>query len=128
MLCFNIAQGQSVGVIFGEPTGLSAKYKHVDAGLAWSFVDDKYCDLHADYLLFMPITDKWYSSWDVTFGWGARIKFAEEYRFGLRFPIGMLYCVDSWELFGEVAPIMDFYPKSELKFNAGIGVRYNFVK
>lgn len=49
-------------------------------------------------------------------------------RVGIRAPIGLAYLFPerSWEIFGEVAPILDFTPSTRVEFNAGFGIRYYF--
>jgi hypothetical protein len=131
-----------LGIIVGEPTGLSFKTwlsgrAALDAAAAWS-LDDSELTLHADYL----VTDftgfkvrqgrlGWY------YGLGGRFKSVDndhaddnddedEDRLGIRFPFGLTYLFQTQplEVFGEVVPIMDLVPETELEMNLGIGIRY----
>jgi hypothetical protein len=125
ILWFNFASAQSVGVIAGEPTGISAKYKSFDAGMGWSFVDESFLDVHVDRLsYFKNVFQTKQYPFDFFWGYGVRMKFADQFRIGARFPIGLSYSLQRWEFFGEIAPILDFYPASQIKINGGIGVRY----
>lgn len=44
---------------------------------------------------------------------------------GIRIPVGVSYEFPSapFDVFGEIAPIVDLAPETELAFNAGVGVR-----
>lgn len=60
--CSSLAQdrGFGLGVILGEPTGLSGKYwvsskNAIDGGLAWSFRRSGFFHVHADYLWHFPL-------------------------------------------------------------------------
>ncbi len=53
-------RGFGLGVILGEPTGLSGKYwtsstNAIDGGLAWSFRHAGFFHVHADYLWHYPL-------------------------------------------------------------------------
>jgi hypothetical protein len=52
------AQSSEIGIIIGEPTGLSAKFwtggrTAADFGVAWSFSGSGSIHLHSDYLLHL---------------------------------------------------------------------------
>ncbi len=125
-----------IGVILGEPTGLSAKVwlsqkTAVDMGLAYSFDQPADFHLHGDFLFhnfdLLPVDN---GQLPVYFGVGARVKFERraDTRCGVRFPVGLAYMFANTpvDVFVEVAPIMDFTPKTKLAFNGGVGVRYFF--
>jgi hypothetical protein len=129
--------GFGVGVIAGEPTGLSLKawldeHSAVDAGLAWSFSDHTSFHIHADYLWhnfsLLPVSE---GQLPVYVGVGARIKVRDQNddtRFGVRIPVGLAYHFPNVpvDLFAEVAPVLDLAPRTRFSLNGGVGVRYYF--
>jgi hypothetical protein len=128
--------GLGVGVIIGDPTGLSMKYwlseeTAVDMAAAWSFQDDGYFDLHSDFLFhkfdLIPV-DK--GELPLYFGVGGRIDVPGhgDTRLGVRIPVGLAYEFGDApvEVFAEVAPIVDVVPATQLRWNGGIGVRFYF--
>jgi len=132
-----------LGVIMGEPTGLSAKYwmsqaNAIDFGVAWSFKGEGQFHLHADYLYHKYDIFKVDSgSLPLYFGIGGRLRFDNDdprfdddndVRLGLRIVLGLEYVVEDYpmSLFFEIAPIMDFVPETEGDINGGLGIRYVF--
>ena len=125
-----------VGLMVGEPTGLSLKYFFnstfaIDGGLGWAFHDGTDFQIQSDVLWhkFDLVT---LSQGQLPFyiGVGARVKFQEnaEDRIGLRVPVGVSYIFDDLPLdvFFEVAPILDFTPSTRGGFSAAIGARWWF--
>lgn len=121
-----------VGVLLGEPTGVTVKYWNsarsaVDIGAAWSLTDrDEALHLHSDYLLH-----SWFANDDnlaFYYGIGARIIFADESSAGLRIPVGLnlLFETIPFDIFVEAAPIIDLTPDVEFAGNGGVGIRYYF--
>jgi hypothetical protein len=126
-----------LGVIFGEPTGVSFKYWTsrtiaFDAAAAWSFVNGGSFQIHADLL---------FHSFDVFrvergrmalyYGFGGRVKTktdTEGARVSFRLPIGISYELERApvEIFVEVAPMLDLTPKTQGNIGGGIGFRYYF--
>jgi hypothetical protein len=124
-----------LGVILGEPTGLSAKYwmsnvNALDFGAAWSFEGDGQFHFHCDYLFHNYDAFKVErGSLPIYFGIGGRVRFDEhDNRLGLRLVIGLEYLFDEYpmSLFFEIAPIVDIAPETEASVNGGIGIRYVF--
>src|SRR5690349_16841511 len=125
--------GFGVGAMLGEPLGGSFKMwtsdtTAVDGGIGWANYDDDGLQIHSDYLFH---NFDWLGNsgrLPVYFGLGARLKFADDTHFGLRGPIGISYMLDSApvDIFGEVAPILDFTPNWRVEWNAVIGARYWF--
>ena len=78
--------GLGVGVIVGEPTGVSIKKwigetRAIDAAAAWSFSENESFQLHADYLFhnFSLLQPKDFNGrLPVYFGVGCRIKLDED--------------------------------------------------
>ena len=135
-----------LGVILGEPTGLSVKYwlddkQAIDGGATWSFWDGDGFQLHADYLwhgfeFLSPLVVS--GKLPVYAGVGARLKFRDDNGkhddggdtvFGLRVPLGVSYLFDGkpFDIFAEIAPTLDLTPDVELNFAIAVGVRF-YVK
>lgn len=127
------AQGRSsnteIGVILGEPTGLSLKswqsdLTAFDAGFAWSFGGNGSLHIHGDYL-----RHKWLDvdtgSLALYYGLGARLKIADDPRLGARIPVGLQFNIPDTRLatFFEVAPLLDLIPETTFDVNGGLGLR-----
>jgi len=133
---FSQNKGFGLGVILGEPTGVSAKYwmsstTAIDAALAWSFVDKGALHIHADYLFhnFQLISLEGKSKLPVYYGIGARIKFGDDdTRLAVRIPVGIDYLFGDApvDIFLEVVPMLELIPKTKFQFNAALGARYFF--
>ena len=125
--------GFGIGVMIGEPTGLSAKYwlndiNALDFGLAYSFVrKNSAVSLHADYL---------YHAFDVIqsnyriplyYGFGARLRLVSEgdNALGARGVIGVAWLGHSapFDVFLEVAPVFNLFPSTSLNLDAALGAR-----
>jgi len=119
-----------IGVILGEPTGISLKSwqsdtKAIDGAVAWSFGENGSVHMHADYL--------WHNWLDAEqgglafyYGLGARAVFADDSKFGARIPVGLQYLFPDTRLsmFFEVAPTLNLIPETDFGVNGGIGVRF----
>lgn len=135
--CFGVEskmEGFGVGIILGEPTGLSFKkwirpYRAYDVGAAWSFEGKDALHLHMDYLFhnddFENVDE---GKILVYYGLGARLKLQHESHFGIRIPFGLTYLLESAPLdfFFEIVPVMDLAPDTDLFFNGGFGIRLFF--
>ncbi|HEY8241188.1 MAG TPA: hypothetical protein VIH35_07070, partial [Kiritimatiellia bacterium] len=137
-------RGLGIGIIIGEPTGLSIKNwlddKHaIDAAAAWSLDGDDMFRLHADYLWhnFGAIKNQdAKAALPVYYGIGARVRFEddengnddEDTTAGIRFPVGIDIIIRNTpiDVFGEIVPVMELVPETDLDFDAGIGLRYFF--
>lgn len=124
-----------LGIIIGEPTGLSAKYwtssiNAFDFGLGYSFSPkNSRLHLHADYLFHTSLTnssEKFY----LYYGPGVRIKTREDDDsvLGIRGVIGIVWIPRGTpiDLFLEVVPVMTLIPATSFDINAGLGARYFF--
>jgi hypothetical protein len=89
--------GFGMGLILGEPTGLSAKLwtssdNAFDFAAAWSFKGDGNLLLQADYVWhffnLMPVPS---GKLPLYIGIGGRVILADDPRFGVRIPIGIDY-------------------------------------
>lgn len=132
---FSQDRGFGLGVIIGEPTGISLKgwlssKTAIDAGVAWSFYRDNAFHIHADYLLHAFDVFETRERIPLYYGIGGRIKTArrDDARFGLRLVVGIGYMFRDApvDLFLEIAPIVDLAPATELRGNAGFGARFFF--
>lgn len=127
-------KGLGLGIIVGEPTGVTFKYwtgsnSAFDGALAWSFIDGGAFHIHADYLLhsfnLIPVQE---GKLPFYYGIGGRIKLLDKARIGVRVPLGLDYIFSSApvDIFFELVPILDLAPKTDFKINAAIGGRYYF--
>jgi hypothetical protein len=107
----NYAQGKfGIGVILGEPTGLSTMLytgsaTGFDFAAAWSFKGDCNLLLQADYV--------WHSSpaseLALYYGIGGRVIFQNNPRVGARIPVGLDFQFSSApvDIFIKLAPVLD---------------------
>jgi hypothetical protein len=129
------ADGLGVGAMVGNPTGLNMKYwlpnkNAVDGGAALSLGGHSHFSLHSDYLFqnagALIFNDKY--NLDVYYGIGGRMKFADDIELGVRLPVGLAHMVENEraDVFGEIAPIVDFIGRTGLEISLAIGGRYYF--
>jgi len=122
------------GIIVGEPTGLSFKYwltdkTALDAGFAWSFVDENAFQIQADYLIHnFNLIEVSKGKLPFYFGIGGRLKFSTDVILGVRVPLGLAYIFadEPIDVFLEIVPILDLLPKTDFTIGAAIGGRYFF--
>jgi len=151
ILAFGIAEAQTgkgfgVGVIVGEPTGLTFKTwlsptKAIDAAAAWSFSENPSFQFHMDYLLhsyFIKEPAESKGSLPVDFGLGFRLKLKgdkdgdglndDKTMVGVRIPFGISYLFADapLDIFGEVVPVLDLVPDTQFDINAAFGLRLYF--
>lgn len=141
-------RGLGLGIIVGEPTGISLKKwsgtsTAVDGALAWSFEGENFFQVHGDYLSHnFTLIKVEKGKLPFYYGLGGRIKFVDgdnergtrrdkdgdKTRIGVRIPLGLAYLFEktTLDLFLEVVPILDLIPKTDFKLNAAVGVRYFF--
>jgi hypothetical protein len=126
-------EGFGVGIIVGEPTGISIKQwlsskTAVDAAIAWSFARESSFHLHADYLVHAFDEFQTTEAVPLYYGIGGRLKSSKggDARLGVRgvIGIGYLFREAPIDLFFEMAPILDLTPSTELSINGGFGARY----
>ena len=127
--------GFGLGLMLGEPSGLSAKAwlsptMAIDAGVAFTFWQGLTPAVHAD-LLFHNFRLVHVMSGSLPFyiGVGARARIkANDLRLGVRVPLGMEYLMarSPFGLFAEIAPIVDFTPKIRFDGSIAVGFRYYF--
>jgi hypothetical protein len=126
-----------LGVILGQPTGLSAKFElsnanAIDAALAWSYAG---FHMHSDYLWNH---ENYFSArnqnFDLYYGIGGRLlslnseKYKNQTSVAVRAPVGINYKIKNTRLqiFGDLALNFNVTPRSDIDFDAGIGIRLYF--
>lgn len=139
---FATANETQLGLIAGSITGISGKYElddehALDAALAYS-LDGKYgISLHADYLFNKArvFSVNEINPLNLYYGIGLRlIEYRNRYTdagsgsVGARFPIGVYYRTNDpkLELFGELAPVLQFSRSTNVYIDAGVGARLIF--
>ena len=127
-----------LGIMVGEPTGLSANYflskdNSIDLAVGWNASGNNDFVLHADYLWYKNgFFQAGNAKMPLYFGVGGRLVLRDNNsdKFGVRIPVGVSYRFpdpEFLELFGELAPVLDLAPSMKLDFNIGVGVRFYFL-
>lgn len=133
-LSYSQDKKMGAGFILGEPTGFSFKYwltdkTALDAGFAWSFVDENAFQIQADYLIHNFNLFKFpEGKLPFYFGIGGRLKFSDDAKLGVRVPLGVSWIFNegAFDIFFEVVPILDILPETDFTISAAIGGRYFF--
>lgn len=132
---FAQSNGFGLGIILGEPTGISAKYwttnsTAFDFGLGYSLKKYSRLHLHADYLFHTKNLFNTNESIELYYGPGARLRLVEngDSRLGFRFDIGIVWIPRNApvDVFLEIAPLLDIIPSTDFTVNGGVGVRFFF--
>ncbi|MFW5774875.1 MAG: hypothetical protein ACOCW2_01180 [Chitinivibrionales bacterium] len=119
-----------VGVILGEPLGISAKWWHSpvrawDLAAAWSFTEDGLFEIHSDYLfhLIYPGLDS--GELPIYTGLGVSLRIGNEWFIGPRLPVGVEYIFERlpFAAFAEVVPQWQLLPDYKFVLSGGIGFR-----
>lgn len=127
-------RGFGMGIILGEPTGLSAKLwtsndNAFDFAAAWSFRGDGNLLLQADYVWhffnLIPVSS---GKLPLYVGIGGRVILANDPQIGVRIPVGLdyLFANAPVDIFVELVPILDLAPSTNFGVGGGIGIRYWF--
>ena len=127
----NVHAQTSVGVILGEPTGLSAKMwigerSSIDLAVAWSFIQNGSIYAHADYQQHFTFPDLGVDRLLFFVGLGPKFYVGDQLRIGLRIPLGAVYDFGDLplEVFLELAPGILLFPETRIDGGGGIGIRY----
>ena len=128
--------GFELGVILGEPTGISFRSfmgtsNAIDLQVGWSVKDNRYdnddnFDLHGAYL-FHKKSDIRIEGYRLPFyfGPGGRVKITDnDLVIGVKVPLGLYYKFGS--AFIEIAPGLNLTPDTDFDIMGGIGFRYIF--
>lgn len=141
-----LASHTGLGIMIGSPTGISFKQwkttlNAIDAGVAWAAGDNVAFHIHVDYLrhndrLVEGITKTGRLTTYTGLGFrlttfhaaGRKDDNAHELRLGVRIPLGATYLFQDFpfDAFGEVVPIINLIPGTDLDMNAAIGIRFYF--
>lgn len=131
-----VAQAKrGLGVMLGNPTGINGKYwfsetKAVDGGMAFSLGSKTRFQLHSDYLFHssgeLIFQDN--HPLDLYYGIGGRMEFDDDIELGIRLPMGLAHKMENEraDIFGEIAPIIDFIGRFGLELSLAIGARLYF--
>jgi hypothetical protein len=127
-------EGFGLGLILGEPTGISGKLwmednKAFAGAIAWSFEDETAVHLHTDLLFHSGnVVRVEMSKLLGYYGIGGRIKFENKTKLGIRVPLGFNYIPTKTpvDVFLEIVPLLDLAPSTKFNLNAAIGIRYFF--
>ena len=127
-------EGFGVGVILGEPTGLTIKswfdeHSALDFATGWSFEGRTSFHIHGSWLYhdfdLIPVER---GALPVYAGIGGRYKYRSGRgdRLGVRVPVGLAYHFEDvpLEAFAEVGPIVDVAPSTSVRLTGGIGLRW----
>jgi hypothetical protein len=125
---------QGLGLIFGSPIGLTYKYFYthtmaVDGGIG--VIGDKLA-IYATHLWhdfsLIPKPSGVDAQLPFYFGVGARLRFMEDPRFGIRTITGISFMHNKrpFELFGELGPFIRLTPDVGVSMDGGVGFRYYF--
>lgn len=132
---FSQSNGFGLGIILGEPTGISTKYwttgsTAFDFGLGYSLKKNSRLHLHADYLFHVNNLFNTTENISLYYGPGARLRLVEsgDSRLGFRFDVGLVWIPKNSpiDVFLEIAPLLDIIPSTDFTVNGGVGVRYFF--
>jgi len=126
--------GLGLGLIFGEPTGLSAKMwtserTALDAAVAWSFSGVGWFHVQADFLIHnYDIISVSKGKLPLYYGVGAYTAFSSDFGLGARVPLGLAYQFEGApvDIFAEIAPGLALLPDLGFYIGGGIGARYFF--
>lgn len=141
--------GFGLGIMLGEPTGLSAKAwtggrNAIGMGLAWGgWGRGGYFHLHGDYLFHnFDLINVGAGRLPLYYGPGLRLRSWTGHRYwhgghyhdgdrldlGVRFPVGLAYLFDHApvDIFAEVVPTLDLVPATGLELDFALGARFWF--
>ena len=121
----------SVGIILGEPSGLSVKQsignvQAVEGAVAWSFYPFGSFYVHLDYKQHFHQFDVQPGRLLAYSGVGLRVYLGTDVGFGVRLPIGIVYELGGapLEVFLELAPGLNLFPRTAATVGGGIGLRF----
>ncbi|MDX1638162.1 MAG: hypothetical protein R3281_09345 [Balneolaceae bacterium] len=122
-----------LGLMVGEPTGISLKYwksqdRAIDGGVAWSLGQYEALHLHADYLWhnYSVFDDVEEGQLPVYYGAGGRIVLDDDDAvIGVRIPVGINYLFEESPVgaFLELAPTINLAPSTNFDVGGALGVR-----
>jgi len=128
--------GFGVGVVVGEPTGISVKawvgkYRAICGAAGWSLTEEKHFHIYGDYIFHnFELIKLEKGKLPIYYGFGGRIKAKEgsNTEIGVRIPLGMDYFIPNTplDIFFELVPTLDVIPETDVDINFGLGIRFFF--
>jgi len=125
-----------IGVIAGEPTGITGKYmlnenSAIDGGVGWKTSDNNEVHIYGDYLFHLyDLIKVQKGSLPVYVGGGLRYvdRDKKDNKFGIRIPVGIEYLFEGVALgaFAELVPVLNLTPDTDFDLEGGIGIRFYF--
>ena len=123
--------GFGIGIIVGEPSGISAKLwtgetQAFVGAVAWSLDDDSF-HLHVDHLCHFESVEVKKGRLPFYVGVGGKLEVNnDDTNVGVRIPLGVNYLMEvaPLDVFLEIVPAMRLIKDTELELDAGIGIRY----
>ncbi|HPE56138.1 MAG TPA: hypothetical protein P5514_11060 [Bacteroidales bacterium] len=123
-----------LGIVVGEPTGISGKYwtgqtTALDGAVAWSFNHEGSFYIHADFLKHhFDIIDVSEGKMPLYYGIGGKMVLADKGILGAHVPLGIAYMFETapLDIFLEIRPGLNLLPATEFDMSGGIGVRFYF--
>ena len=126
----------ALGVIAGEPTGITGKYmlndsNAIDGGVGWKTSGDNEFHIYADYLFhFHHLIGAGDGDLPVYIGGGVRWVKREkkDNKLGMRLPVGLEYRFGGGALgaFAELVPVLNLKPDTDFDLEGGVGIRFYF--
>ncbi len=131
---FSQVQGFGLGIVVGEPTGISGKYwmsrtTAIDGAVAWSLSHESSFYLHADFLKHQfELIDITEGQMPLYYGIGAKLVLADDPILGVHVPLGISYIFEDapLDVFLEIRPGLNLTPATDFDISGGLGVRYYF--
>ncbi len=126
-----VAQGFGIGVIAGEPSGISMKSGSFPViGIGWSTILNR-LDATVDmWIINEALADPF--NWYLGVGGKLGLRFADDkdggpVGLGVRVPVGLQWWLrGDIELFLELAPGLALLPSTVFDFGGGVGIRFYF--
>ena len=123
-----------VGIIIGQPTGLSLGYRISDENImnfaaAWSLEHNSSFLFQGDYIFKSNRYTNFHNQLSLFYGVGAQLTLVfDDFSLGARVPLGVIYQFDNsrFDVFFELAPVLQVIPSTDFYINGGLGVRYFF--
>jgi hypothetical protein len=129
-----------LGIMIGEPTGITGKYwmnptNALAGGVAWSFRRHSNRSRSSTIYLHLDYQAHNFNLFEVEqgrmgfyYGIGGRLRSGGDANVGVRIPLGLnyLFANNPLEIYFEIVPVLDLMPETDLDGNGGIGIRYYF--
>jgi hypothetical protein len=118
------------------PTGLTAKFwldqtSAIDAAVGWNLIHDR-ISMSAGYLYHFPLSVRsgdlfvYVGVGGILGIWGDDSRDNGDLRLSGRIPVGLEFIYDPISFYGELDPIIDLIPATDIDIGGGIGFRFYF--